>query len=171
MSPKPTLKRLLRLLQHDYIPEEFEELAEIEELVAELGDLSGISDGDWPKIDRLENPDLLRCLLDAGLNPDITAKDGSSLLSQCVQSLDCIDLLLERGAAVDRRTSDDQETPLMRAASVSDDDCVQRLLNAGADPTLEFTPFARAMLRMDEEMTELIETARANWKRKRTKKK
>lgn len=170
-GPKPTLKRLLKLLKHDYIPEEFEELAEIEELVAELGDLSGIADGEWPKIDRLENPDLLRCLLDAGLNPDITAKNGSSLLSQCVQSLDCLDLLLERGAAVDRRSSDDEETPLMRAASVSDEDCVQRLLNAGADPTLEFTPFARAMLRMDEEMTELIEAARADWKRNKSRKK
>jgi predicted DNA-binding WGR domain protein len=170
-GPQPTLKRLLKLLKHDYIPEEFEELAEIEEVVAGLGDLSGIADGEWPDIDRLENPDLLRCLLDAGLNPDITAKDGSSLLSQCVQSLDCLDLLLERGAAVDRRTSDDDETPLMRAASVSDEECVQRLLNAGADPTLEFTPFAKTMLNMKTKMKALIEAARADWSRKQTKKK
>lgn len=166
-GPKPSYQRLLRLLKHDYIPEEFDELAEIEELVAELGDLSGIADGEWPKIDRMENPDLLRCLLDAGLNPDLTAKDGNSLLYQCVRSLDCLNLLLERGAAVDHRTSDDKETPLMRAASVSDEECVQRLLNAGADPTLEFTRFAKVMLSMKEKMTAIIEAARADWNRKR----
>ncbi len=166
-GPKPTLKRLLGLLKHDYIPEEFEELAEIEEVVAELGDLSGIADGEWPNIDRLENPDLLRCLLDAGLNPEITAKDGSTLLSQCVMCLDCLDLLLERGVAVDRPSGRDNETALMRATWKGDEECVQRLLRAGADPTLEFTRFAKVMLGMKEDMTALIEAARADWQRKR----
>jgi len=170
-GPKPTIKRLLQLLKHDYIPEEFEELREIEELVAELGDLSGLADGQWPTIDRLENPDLLRCLLDAGLNPEITAKNGGSLLSQSVGCPDCIDLLLERGVAIDRRIGSDNSTALMRATYKGDEQCIQRLLDGGADPTLEFTTFANVMLNMNEKKKALIESARANWNRKQAKKK
>jgi hypothetical protein len=36
---------------------------------------------------------------------------------------------------------------------------------AGADPTLEFSPFAKVMLDMDEAMSAVIEAARDDWKR------
>ncbi len=168
-GPKPTLKRLLGLLKHDYIPEEFEELSEIEQLVGQLGDVSGIADGEWPNIDRFENADLLRCLLDSGLNPEMTARDGRSLLYQCANSPDCVDLLLERRVAVDRRRSDSDDTPLMRAAVLGNDECIQKLLDAGANPTLEYTPFVRVMLNMNEKKKERMDLARAEWNRKRAK--
>ncbi len=168
---KPTLKRLLRLMQHDYITDQRDEVEEIEQLVTELGDLSGIQDGEWPKIDKFESPRLLGCLLEAGLNPEVTDKGGSSLLSQCVMHPDSIDLLIEHGVDVDRRSGRDNETALMRATWMGDEECVQRLLDAGANPTLEFTSFAKVMLEMDEEMTEIIESARAGWNRKKPSKK
>jgi len=163
--PKPTLKQLLQLLMHDYIPEEFEQIEEIEDLITELGDLRGIQDSEWPQIDRFEDPRLLRALLAAGLNPEITAKDGRSLLGQCVMSPECISLLLERGIDVDRRNSSDGETALMRATYKGDQECVKRLLSAGADPTLEFSPFAKVMLSMNKKMTALIDAARIDWNR------
>ena len=167
--PKPTIARLLGLLKHDMIPDEFEERTEIEALVSELGDLSRIADGDWPKIDRFENPDLLRCLLDAGLNPEIVDKGGHSLLYQCVRSPDCLDLLIGRGVSVDRRGNAADDTPLMRAAVVGDEQCMRILLEAGADPTAELTPFAKVLLGMNRKKTEFLERARADWHRKRSK--
>lgn len=165
-GPKPTLKRLLQLLKHDYIPEEFEEVEEIEDVIWDLGDLSGIQDGQWPVIDRFEDPRLLRSLLAALLNPEITAKNGGSLLMQCSMSPACIDLLLKHGAAVDRRNASSGETAFMRATYMGDEDCVKRLLEGGADPTLEFSSFAKVMLNMDRKMTAFIEAARADWNRK-----
>ncbi len=164
-GPKPTIERLLGLLKHDYFYEGFDGFDEIGELITKLGDLSGIQDGQWPDIDRFEDPRLLRSLLDAGLNPEITDGSGSSLLRQCVGNLECIDLLLERGVAVDRRSGRDHETALMRATYKGDEECVDRLLAAGADPTLEFGSFARMMLSMDRQMTAIIEAARENWNR------
>lgn len=166
-GPKPTLRRLLQLMKHDYITDECDEVDPIEELIAELGDLSGIKDGEWPVIDKFESPRLLKCLLKAGLNPELTDKSGNSLLSQCVTSPESIALLLRHGASVDRRSGRDNGTALMRATWKGDEECVRRLLKAGADPTLEFTSFAKVMLGMDEEMTALIETACAGWKRKK----
>lgn len=162
---KPTLKRLLQLLQHDYIPEEFDQVEEIEIVIAELGDVSGIQDGQWPNIDRFEDPRLLRSLLAAGLNPEITAKGGRSLLCQCVMSPECIGLLVEQGVAIDR-CDEGGETALMRATYMGDEECVQRLLAAGADPTLEFTKFAKVMLGFRAKMTAYIESARDDWNRK-----
>ena len=138
-KPKPTIRQLLRLMKHDYITDECDEVDEIEELVRELGDLSEIQDGQWPKIHKFESPRLLRCLLDAGLNPEITDKEGNSLLCQCVVHPESIDLLIKQGVDIDRRCGKDNGTALMRATSVADEECVQRLLTAGADPTLEFT--------------------------------
>ena len=112
---KPTLRRLLRLMKHDYITDECDEVEQIEQLVTELGDLSGIQDGEWPKIDKFESPRLLSCLLEAGLNPEITDNSGNSLLSQCVMHPESIDLLIEHGVDVDRRSGRDNGTALMRA--------------------------------------------------------
>jgi hypothetical protein len=165
-GPKPTIGRLLKLMKHDYLTDEDEALPEIEELIAELGDLSEIEDGTWPSIDKFESPRLLRCLLAAGLNPEITDKKGGSLLSQCVMHPESIDLLVQRGVDIDRRSGRDNATALMRATYMGDEECVQRLLKAGANPTLEFSPFAKVLLDMDEEMTALIEAARVAWNRK-----
>ena len=82
-----------------------------------------------------------------------------------------IDLLIERGVAIDRRSGRDHGTALMRATWKGDEECVQRLLDAGANPTLEFGSFAKVMLDMDEEMIAVIETARNNWNRNKGKKK
>ena len=82
-----------------------------------------------------------------------------------------IDLLLEQGVAVDRRSGKDHETALMRAAGFGSDVCVSRLLAAGANPTLEFTGFAKAILKMNEKKNALIEAARADWTHKQGKKK
>jgi hypothetical protein len=162
-GPKPTLRRLVQLLQHDHI-QEGEVIDGVDELVAELGDISAIQDGQWPTIDKLEHPQLLRTLLDAGLNPEVTDKAGNTLLCQCVSHPDCIDLLVKRGVNVDRRNAKD-ETALMRASYVGQPDCVQRLLDAGANPTLEFSSFAKVMIGMDQEMNAFIESARAKWHR------
>jgi ankyrin repeat protein len=108
--------------------------------------------------------------LEAGLNPEVLDKGGNSLLCQCVVHPECIDVLLERGVAVDRRSGRRKETALMRAAYMGDEDCVARLLDAGANPTLEFGPFAKVMLDMDEEMTAVIEAARDDWKRNKQEK-
>ncbi len=51
----------------------------------------------------------------------------------------------------------------MRAAYVGDIDCVQVLLDGGADPTIEFPPFAKIMMEFDEEMTAFVEKARKKW--------
>ncbi len=169
-KPNPTIKRLLQLMKHDYLTDEDDAVEGIEELIEELGDLSGIPDGAWPTIDKFESPRLLRCLLRAGLNPEILDKSGNTLLSQCVVHPECIDLLLEHGVDVDRRSGRNNETALMRATYKGDEECVQRLLDAGGDPTLEFSTFAKVMLDMDEEMTVVIEVARDNWKRNKQRK-
>jgi ankyrin repeat protein len=166
-KPKATVTKLLQLMKHDYITDECDEVEQIEEVINEVGDLSGIRNGEWPTIDKLESPRLLSCLLEAGLNPEILDKDGNSLLSQCVVHPECIELLVERGVDVDRRSGRNRETALMRATYKGGTDCVQQLLDAGANPTLEFTSFAKVMLDMDEEMSELIEAARGDWERKK----
>ena len=168
---KPTIKRLLRLLKRDCVSEEFEEVKEIEELITELGDLSGIEDGEWPKIHRFDNPRLLRRLLEAGLNPEITDKEGNSLLCQCVMNAECLDLMLDQGVAVDRRSGRDDETALMRAVGFGSEVCIKRLLDGGANPTLEFVGFAQTILKMNEKKNAIIEPARADWPRKQRKKK
>lgn len=170
-GPKPSVKRLLRLMRHDYIPEEGEEFDAVEGLIIELGDLSGIQDGEWPAIDKFEDARLLSALLETGLRPEITDKKGYSLLRQCASHPNCIDLLVERGVDVNRRSGRNDETALMRATYAGDEECVQRLLKAGADPTLEFSPFAKVMLSMDEEMSARIEAARADWNRNNDKRK
>lgn len=165
-KPKPTLARLLRLMRHDFITDQCDEVQEIETLIDDLGDLSGIQDGKWPKIDKLQSPRLLAALLTAGLDPEITDRSGISLLCQCVSDPDCIDLLVRHGVDVDRRSGKRQATALMVATWKGDQECVERLLRAGADPTLEFDAFSKVMLGMDEDMTALIESARRRWNRK-----
>lgn len=121
-----------------------------------------------PRSTNSKTPHLLGVFLKAGLNPNITTKSGNALLRQCVSHPDCIRQLVKAGAAVDE-PNDDGETPLMLACYRGEQDCVQALLDAGADPTREFSQFAQVLLNMDEEMTSFIESARTKWKRKQSK--
>ncbi len=43
-------------------------------MITAVGDLSGIKNGEWPAIDKFEDPQLLARLLNAGLDPNITTK-------------------------------------------------------------------------------------------------
>jgi ankyrin repeat protein len=124
--------------------------------------------GQWPAIDMFEDPQLLARLLSARLNPNITDKKGNPILYQCAPHPDCLALLLKAGAKANLPNSQG-ETALMRAAYVGDIDCVQVLLDGGADPTIEFTPDARVMMEFDDEMTDFVEKARKRWGAKKQK--
>ncbi len=120
-------------------------------MIEAVGDISGIKNGQWPAIDKFEDPQLLASLLNAGLSPDITDKKGNPILYQCASHPDCLELLLKAGADVDK-TNSRGETAFMRATYVGDLDCVQVLLDGGANPTIEFPPFARVMMGFNGEM-------------------
>ena len=168
-NPKPTITRFLGLLKpHTWI-QEGEQIEGLEELVFELGSLRGLKQGQWPDFDKIEDPHLLGLFLDAGLNPNITTKSGNSLVRQCVSHPDCIKKLVKAGAKIDQ-ANEDGETPLMLACYKAQKDCVQALLDAGADPTREFSQFAGVLLNMNDEMRQFIEAAQAKWKRKRSRK-
>ncbi len=47
-------------------------------MIAAIGDISGIQNGQWPAIDKFENPQLLASLLNAGLDPNITDRKWES---------------------------------------------------------------------------------------------
>ena len=96
---KATVKTLFRLLNHDHTPAVIEQ---IEQVVQELGDLSGIQDGKWP-FNNIRSERLLRCLLDARLNPEILDTEQQTLLWQCAGSAECVDLLVKRGVDLERR--------------------------------------------------------------------
>ncbi len=166
-GPKPSLKKLLQLLKHDRILEN-EFIEGLPEMIAAVGDISGITNGQWPTIDKFEDPGLLASLLRAGLNPNICDKKGNPILYQCVTHPDCLSLLIKAGAKVDLPNRGG-ETALMRAAYDGDTDCVQVLLDAGANPTLEFTPWAQTMIGFDQEMCDFIEKARKKWTAKKPK--
>jgi Ankyrin repeats (3 copies) len=155
-------------LKHDRILEN-EFIEGLPEMIAVIGDISGIQNGQWPEIHKFEDPQLLARLLNAGLNPNITDKKGNPILYQCAPHPDCLSLLLKAGANPDSPNSRG-ETPLMRAAYVGDIDCVQALLDGGANPTIEFTPGARVMMEFNDEMTDFVEKARKKWSAKQQKK-
>ncbi len=166
-GPKPSLTKLLGLLKHDRILEN-EFIEGLPEMIAAVGDISGIESGKWPAIDKFECPQLLASLLNAGLDPNIADKTGNPILYQCASHPDCLALLLKAGANVDK-TNSRGETALMRAAYVGDIDCVQVLLDGGANPTIEFPPFARVMMEFNAEMTDFVEKARKKWTARKEK--
>ena len=163
-KPKATIKRLYRLMQHDHTPETMKEMIR---MVKELGDLSGIEDGKWSYclFYSPESPRFLRCLLEAGLNPEITDEDGDSLLLQCAGNRECIDLLVERGVRIDRRTGHPPETPLMRAVSRCDVPAVTRLLELGANPTVRRLSLDGQTMypEAQKEVRKIIRKACAKW--------
>ena len=166
-KPKATVKRLYRLLQHDHTPETIREMIR---MVKELGDLSGIEDGKWSYclFYHPDSPRLLRALLEAGLNPEITSDDGDSLLLQCAGNRACIDLLVERGVRIDRRSGRYLETPLMRAVARCEVDAVTRLLELGANPTVRRLDLHGRTMQPDEqkEIRKIIGKARTRWRKR-----
>jgi len=164
------VRKFLRLMKHDYIQEPAE-IDGIDEIVATIGDLGCIKNGDWPSIDKFEDPQLLLQLLETGLKPGITDKKGKTLLSQCVTHPDCIELLIRFGADPNQRYGKQKETALMRASFIAEEDSVQKLLDHGADPTIEFTGMAKIFLNMDEDRQRIIEKGKTKWKRKKKSKK
>lgn len=160
-GPKPSIKKLLKLSKHYRILEN-EFIEGLPEMIAAVGDISGIEYGQWPAIHKFEDPGLLASLLNAGLDPNITDRKGNPILYQCVPHPDCLSLLLKAGAKVDLPNKHG-ETALMRATYDGDIDCVQVLLKAGANPTIPFTSEARAMMEFDKEMCEFVEKARKKW--------
>lgn len=167
LRSKPSIKQLFRLMKYEHTPEK---IKEIEEVVRELGDLSGIKDGEWPFVN-INSVRLLRCLLKAGLNPEITDTNNQSLLWQCARSSGCIDLLLKQGVDLERRNGEDRETALMRAIFLDSISGVERLLQAGANPTVRLAPYISSKLRFNEKLGKVVENARTKWRRKAANKK
>lgn len=73
--------------------------------------------------------------LDAGASPDAADRYGVTALVRAAGRGDhaLVDLLLGRGARIDKGTAQDN-TPLMLAAARGHRELVARLLQAGADP-------------------------------------
>lgn len=166
-KPKASIKRLLRLMNHDHTPEK---IREIEEVVKAVGELSGIKDGDWP-FNNIDNVRLLRCLLKSGLNPEITDTENQTLLWQCASSVACINLLLKNDVDLERRNGSERETALMRAMFLERIPAVKRLIEAGANPTVRLQSYISSNLTYNKQLGEIVDKARVQWKRKKAKKK
>lgn len=161
---KVTVKSLFRLLHHDHTPAV---IKQIEDAVKELGDLSGIQDGEWLFIN-IDSDRLLHCLLDAGLNPEILDTERQTLLWQCAGSAECVELLLKHNVDLERRSClDRKETALMRALFVKSVPGVKRLLAAGANPTVRLPSYITSELKRQPEITKLLAAAVKKWKKSR----
>lgn len=170
-NPKParkaTVRTLFGLINRDHTPAV---IMEIERVVKELGDLSGIKDGEWP-FKNIRSDRLLRCLLDAGLNPEIVDTDQHTLLWQCAGSAECVDLLVKCGVDIERRSLNyERYTPLMRALFVKSEPGVKRLLAAGANPTVRLSSDIIREIRRHPELLKLLDSAKKKWKPKKAKK-
>jgi ankyrin repeat protein len=88
----------------------------------------------------MDDPDLARQLIAAGVDPNATT-DNSSVFTALNQAAtmnhpQVLKVLLEAGADVNFRTTLEGETALIDAARSGASECVQILLLAGADPTI-----------------------------------
>ncbi len=75
--------------------------------------------------------------LDNGLDADMMNQDGNTLLMLAAYggSVEVVDVLIERGADVNR-LNDRNQSPLAGAIFKKEDAIIERLLQAGADPQL-----------------------------------
>lgn len=159
---KTPRKSLFRLLQHEHTPAVVDQ---IESVVRDLGDLSSIQDGEWP-FQNIDDARLLRCVLEAGLNPEILDTERQTLLWQCAGSAECVEVLLNHNVMLDRKSgTDGKETALMRAIFVKSVPGVKRLLAAGANPTLRLPWWISRELNRNVEIAKLMSAAVKKWKR------
>jgi ankyrin repeat protein len=125
----------------------------------------------------LEQPDMLKTLLDHGMNPDTCNWQSQTMLHMLCrgdgrgkpdpQSLQCAAMLLDAGAHISARDDDLQSTPLAWAARSNRPDMVQFLLSRGARTNLPddkswATPLAWATRRGHREVAEMLRAAGAN---------
>ncbi|WP_425396901.1 SMI1/KNR4 family protein [Aeoliella sp.] len=166
-KPKASVKGLFRLMQHEHTPEKIEE---IERVVKELGDLSQIEDRQWP-FTNISSVRVLRPLLKAGLNPEITDTESQTLLWQCASSAPCINLLVKQGVDIERRSGSESETPLMRAIFLESIPAVKRLIELGANPTVRLKYYISSKITYNKRLGKIVEDARVKWRRKAARKK
>ncbi len=134
-SEGPNLKKLFRLLAKPERDRLFDQIKS--ELEACGNDLSTVSDGEYP-YGNFNDPKLLRLLLNAGLPPETTDVKGGSLLIQAAVNSKSIELLVKKGADVNRVCEKHiVATALIRAASLGKRKSVEVLLQNGADPTIK----------------------------------
>lgn len=163
---KPNFKTLFRLMKTQrYCEYALAVIKEIEATIKQLGDLSGIPDGEWPFIN-LTNAHILKCLLDAGLNPEILDTDRHTLLWQCASCAECVELLVQHDVDINRRsaTSAGDETALMRAIFIRSMPGVTRLLELGANPTAKLPSYIGGYLKYSPDMAGLLDAAKKKWK-------
>ncbi len=137
-------------------------------MIKEAGDLSLIEDRKWPFIN-LGNAEVLQCLLNAGLHPEILDTEGHSLLWQCASSPECIELLSKCGVDFNRRCGPDGETPLMRAIYLKQTAAIKKLVELGANPTLRLDKHLSADVKRDIKLFKLLEKAKADWQERMAK--
>jgi ankyrin repeat protein len=114
----------------------------------------------------LEQPDMLKTLLDSGMNPDLGNWQRQTLLhclccSGMPHALECAALLLDAGATITARDNAYKSTPLAWAARNNALEMVQFLLSRGAPTKLPddepwATPLAWAERRRHAEIAELL---------------
>ena len=114
----------------------------------------------------LEQPDMLKTLLDSGMNPDLANWQRRTLL-HCLcgpdipHALKCASLLLDAGATITARDNEYKSTPLAWAARNNALDMARFLLSRGAPTNLPddepwATPLAWAERRRHAEFAELL---------------
>jgi predicted DNA-binding WGR domain protein len=159
---KATVRTLFKLLNLRHTPAVVEQIVDV---VKELGDLSGIQDGEWP-FNNFDSEPLVRSLLNAGLKPEIVDTHNQTLLWQCAGSPDCIDLLLKHNVDLERISCcDREETALMRALFIQSVPGVKRLLEVGADPTVSLPSYIHSNIKYRPDLSQLLADAIEKWKK------
>lgn len=84
--------------------------------------------------------DIVEFLLGHGADLNVTDQYGNNALwaACCGQSIACIDALIDAGIDIDYQNPDSGATALIFAASSGRERVVERLLAAGANPSLKF---------------------------------
>lgn len=127
----------------------FPTAAQLEEFAQAIAGLSQTLDQIKPNslpFVNYKNPELLRLMLDAKLDPNSKDRDGHTLLYLSTGDVRCLRLLIERGADVNAINDDVYNyTALMQAAGFGEIDALRYLLECGADPTMK-TSFGETAL-------------------------